>query len=521
MLSTAPSQWETLRQWVESETGMDLAGTRFPRLRDAVEKLLDRPLADADLNRMMQPAQRARFLESVTGRLTVGESFFFRNEHHFRVLRERVLPQILRENAQSREVRIWSAGCSTGEEPYSVAILLDQLLGADGSWRVSILGTDLNPDFLARAREARYRQWSFRQTDIHKERSYFCPEGDDYRVVPKIRELVRFGYLNLVKDVYPSPMTGTAGLDLVLFRNVAIYLKPEVIAAIIGRFRQALRPGGWLLLGETEIHTAPTGGFEVRQFEQATFFQTLRDQAGLSAASSAPPLPALAAAFAFPAVTAASPPPPLPEWVPLPAVPRTKIGQGQTQRSSARSGQGAGPSLNASLIGSPRPAEGEAAWESIERCLRRREFAEAAREIDRIANANERAAVRLRSARELLATAEIAKAREMLDVCLAEDPLLIAAQLLKACFAEEAGDLEAAERHYRRALYIDRNCAIAHFHLALVQQQQRHAAGALRSLRTTMKLTAGKDPHALVDHGDGVCYGRLRELVSLLTENLE
>jgi chemotaxis protein methyltransferase CheR len=174
--------------------------------------------------------------------------------------------------------------------------------------------------------------------------------------------------------------------------------------------------------------------------------------------------------------------------------------------------------LNASLIGSPRPAEGEAAWESIERCLRRREFAEAAREIDRIANANERAAVRLRSARELLATAEIAKAREMLDVCLAEDPLLIAA---KACFAEEAGDLEAAERHYRRALYIDRNCAIAHFHLALVQQQQRHAAGALRSLRTTMKLTAGKDPHALVDHGDGVCYGRLRELVSLLTENLE
>ena len=104
----------------------------------------------------------------------------------------------------------------------------------------------------------------------------------------------------------------------------------------------------------------------------------------------------------------------------------------------------------------------------------------------------------------------------MLELCLREEPLLIEAQLLRASFAEEAGDLSAAEQAYRRALYVDRGCPMAHFHLALVQQQQDNQAEALRSLRTARQLIQGKDPHATVEYGEGVCYGRLREMVSLL-----
>ena len=115
-----------------------------------------------------------------------------------------------------------------------------------------------------------------------------------------------------------------------------------------------------------------------------------------------------------------------------------------------------------------------------------------------------------------MSLADISRARHMLEACLSEDPLLIEAQLLKASFAEEAGELNVAEQACRRALYVDRNCLLAHFHLALVQQQQRDLPGAERSLRTTLKLVEGKDPHELVPYGEGVCYGRLREMIALL-----
>jgi chemotaxis methyl-accepting protein methylase len=181
------SQLEQLRQTAEAETGMDLAGTRFPRLQAAVERLLaQRP--GADLERILAHADKhAAFLESLTVELTVGESFFLRNEHHMRALREQVFPEILRDNADRREVRIWSAGCATGEEPYSLAILLDQLLAERGPWQVSILGTDLNLTFLERARQARYRQWSFRQTEVQQDRRYFSVDGEWFALAPRIR----------------------------------------------------------------------------------------------------------------------------------------------------------------------------------------------------------------------------------------------------------------------------------------------------------------------------------------------
>ncbi len=224
-MSNSQDAWERLRGWVEAETGMDLAGARFPRLQTAVERVLaHQPRLDLQ-GVLARPEDYPAFLENLTTELTVGESFFFRNEHHFRALREHVLPEILRENAPQREVRIWSAGCATGEEPYSLAVLLDQLLADRGSWQLSILGTDLNLSFQERARQARYRQWSFRQTDIHRDARYFSTDGEWYVLAPRVRGPVRFAYLNLVKDVYPSALTGTLGLDLILFRNVAIYFE--------------------------------------------------------------------------------------------------------------------------------------------------------------------------------------------------------------------------------------------------------------------------------------------------------
>lgn len=497
-MNPSPDTFETLRPLVEAETGMDFSGSRFSRLRDAVAKVLARQSGVDQLDSLLRsPQQRACFLEQVTAELTVGESFFFRNEHHMRVLREHVLPEIVRENAIKREIRIWSAGCAGGEEPYSLAILLDEILGGRQDWRISILGTDLNPEFLERARRGKYRSWSFRHTRVHEDRRYFTPQDkENYQLAPKIQDVVRFAYLNLVKDVYPSPLTGTLGLDLILFRNVAIYLQQDVIRAILKRFQQSLRPGGWLLLGETEVSTAPTEGFIPRRFDQATFHQRASgDDIALSEKQSSvsvlasmmlerkeprPEDPVSAPALSKSAVVS------LPEWVPLPKRRMTEV------------------PTRASIL------------EQIEQLMEAHRLEEAGRAIERIVDKKQRARLRFRLVQAQLETADTAAARKMLERCLVEDPLMIEARLLEASFAEELGDVAKAEQAYRKALYANRNCAMAHFHLALLLQQKGDDAGARRSLKATLKLIEEKDAHELVEYGEGVCFGRLKEMTQMI-----
>jgi len=500
---------EGIRPWVESETGMTLSGERFSRLQSAVEKVLGKRSGNirAELELIVaNQHRRSSFLDRLTTELTIGESFFFRNENHFRALRENVIPAVLQDNAREKTIRIWTAGCAGGEEPYSVAILLDQMKGSKGlpiadgqlpheenqigdrpaviddSWHIHILATDLNEEFLDRARQARYRQWSFRQTEINKDRNYFSVEGKDFCLVPRIRNSVRFASLNLAKDVYPSPLTGTLGLDLILFRNVAIYFKPEVTKAIIQRFHRALRPGGWLLLGETEVTSAPKEEFEVRRFNSATLF---RKKVGREPVrGEALPMfdPPLAVVLQRPTSTAAFKTA-LPNWVPLPKVEKVTA-----------------------------PIETVTTSELVNQYLQQSNFAEAERTIQSVSNSHDRAVARLHYLRGLLACAENLRARKMLKTCLDEEPLLIEAHLLKATFAEEDGDLATAEQCYRRALFVDRKCAIAHFHLALVQKQLGNITGARRSLEIALELASGEDVHEAVPHGDGVCYGRLQEM---------
>lgn len=495
-----PSQVDNLRPWVEAETGMNFSGSRITRFHDAVARVLSRQKID-NLDRLLAiRKERGIFLEQLACELTVGESFFFRNEHHFRALREHVLPAVVADNADKREVRAWSAGCATGEEPYSLAIVMEQVLGDDPNWQVSILGSDLNREFLARARKAQYRLWSFRHTTVQENQAYFLREGESFLLAPRFRDQVRFSYLNLVKDVYPSPLTGTLGLDLIVFRNVAIYLKPDLTEKIIERFRHALRPGGWLLLGEAEVSLASTNGFELRRIGHATFHQ--KPYSGDPSAIHSPTsMPVLADRPLDPwrrqtsETTAAAPTTPLqavptfPDWLPLP------------KRAAVST-------------------VAESAVHQIDRLLAEGRFDDAECAIETIRDKKQRVKARLRLTQRLLTCASIARARQVLERCLADEPLMIEAQLLQASFAEESGDVEKAERAYRRALYIDRNCPMAHFHFALVLQQKGDMTGARRSVKTTLKLIENEDPHEPVPYGEGMCFGRLKEMALTILDFL-
>jgi chemotaxis protein methyltransferase CheR len=187
--------------------------------------------------------------------LTVGETYFFRDRRCFDALEQEVFPSLIERRRREGipRLRIWSAGCASGEEPYSLAILIDRLLPDRADWSVTLLATDVNPRALAAAQRALYREWSLRDTPEWIRQRYFLPHGPaTFELAAAIRRMVTFAPLNLAEGTYPSLATNTSAIDLILCRNVVMYFTREAQNAAFGRFHEALVDGGWLVVSPAE-----------------------------------------------------------------------------------------------------------------------------------------------------------------------------------------------------------------------------------------------------------------------------
>src|SRR5262249_11865871 len=191
-------------------------------------------------------------LEALVGQLTVGETHFFRVAPQIEALQRVVLPELIQRRAAQRRLSIWSAGCSTGEEPYTLAILVREQLPAARGWDIQILATDVSHPALQAARHATYGEWSFRDTPSRVRTQDFTPVGKRWRLSDSIRRMVRFAHLNLAADVFPSPAPTGPTRDPIVCRNVTIYFSADATRRLYARFADALVPEGWLVLGPSD-----------------------------------------------------------------------------------------------------------------------------------------------------------------------------------------------------------------------------------------------------------------------------
>jgi chemotaxis protein methyltransferase CheR len=192
--------------------------------------------------------------DELVAELTIGETYFFRHEEQFDALRDTVVPRLLERNAARRQIRIWSAGCATGAELYSISILLRRHFGPLLSgWDVGLLGTDINRRFLAQARDGVFGDWALRRTDDALREACFERTSGSWRVRETYRAGVSFQFHNLVKHPYPSLLHNLAAFDLIVCRNVMIYFDRAVIGECVQRFRSSLVDGGWLVVGHAEM----------------------------------------------------------------------------------------------------------------------------------------------------------------------------------------------------------------------------------------------------------------------------
>jgi chemotaxis protein methyltransferase CheR len=211
---------------------------------------------------------------------TTVESYFMRDKGQFSMLQKVIFPKLIDRKKSLHKtlgtqptLRIWSAGCSTGEEAYSLAIILKQLIADWAQWKILILGTDINEKVIEKAQHGVYTPWSFRLVDPQVQKQYFSPRQIEWEINRELRESVDFSCLNLITDTYPNVYRNIYNIDLILCRNVFVYFEPEYISEVLKKFSKTLRPGGYLITGHAEVYGQTMNEFQPEIFPESIVYQ--------------------------------------------------------------------------------------------------------------------------------------------------------------------------------------------------------------------------------------------------------
>ena len=221
--------------------------------------------------------------------ITNTESFFFRDKGQFKLLKNHIFPDLIQSKAKTKKLRICSAGCSTGEEPYSIAMTLHDLIPNLQEWDLTILGVDINSTALEKARKGIYRPWSFRGIDPDIQKRFFKHSNSQYHINGNIKNMVSFQAGNLLENSSLNPFSYIRDIDLILCRNVFIYFSSSAVKTVLDKFYNALGPLGYLLVGHAELYSQNPDKFWIKMFEESIAYQRPGDSTVAPIAQ--PPLP--------------------------------------------------------------------------------------------------------------------------------------------------------------------------------------------------------------------------------------
>jgi chemotaxis protein methyltransferase CheR len=231
---------------------------------------------------LLEVYRSEREWKTLINSLTVTESYFFRDLGQFNLLRDRILPQIIEKKKHDQSggfggskpsLKIWSAACSSGEEPYSIAIVLKECVPDIEDWEISIIGTDINEEVLEQAKKGLYSSWSFRPIELNIQQRYFKPFEKQWKLDENIRNMVKFDRVNLVRDRFPNSLKGLEEFDLILCRNVFIYFENRAISEVLSKFYQTLRSGGYLMAAHGELQGQSLDRFQTHSFCESVLYQ--------------------------------------------------------------------------------------------------------------------------------------------------------------------------------------------------------------------------------------------------------
>lgn len=405
--------------------------------------------------------------------VTIGETYFFRDNNQMHFLQEVLLPQIIAQKRKHGDLtlRIWSAGCSTGEEIYTIMMMLYELLPDRRKWQFQLMGTDINTASLKKAMAGLYTQWSMRTISAHFKQKFFTEENNRFQILEEIRKNVNFIYLNLNDDCYPTIANATNAQDLIMCCNVLIYFDNVHIEQLMKKLSNSLVPGGYLMLGASDP-VILTGTTLVPHHHHGVYFSQPE------AVQKVLPKPIPAAKKLLPNL--------------IPAI-HKKI---------------------QSIVTSVKPSKPIVDTAAISKMLNESRWQEAINTINTY-DINELKSVFLFNAKAT-ALANLGKLDQATECCqkaLTFDGTNKHTHFIYAVILLELNQLIEAEAQLRKTLFLDHQFVEAHFQLGLLLlRNKKHDAG-IKSLQNALAIAKNKNPTELVSEFHGLDYKQLSDIL--------
>lgn len=437
-------------------------------------------------------------IEILASHLTVGETYFFREQKSFEILETKILPELIRSRdtgeTNGRRLRIWSAACSSGEEAYSIAVLLDKMKEQLKDFNILILATDINRKALSRAGQGIYNEWSFRAAPGWIKDRYFSRERQDqYKIRPQIRDMVAFDYLNLVEDACPSLLNNTNGMNIIFCRNVLMYFSRETAQKVVKNLSRCLVIGGWLIVSPTDaFHISDPGLLRV-DIPGAPVYQKV-------------PVPAASKSITVPAA-AVEPFQPLP---PVPTPQHRRIEQPISGKEEIK-----------------KPVK--SGYEKAFQLYRQGFYMEAIRLLKSLLR-NPASAPLINgnysedNLYELLARChanlgKLEKAEKWCRNAIETAKLKPQYRFLLASIQLEQGKTGEAVVSLKQSLYLNQDYIPAYFTLGHIALQKQNYADANRYFDNTLSLLAGIDANEpVMEMEEGLTAGRMKEIIKIMKE---
>lgn len=477
MSSPASDQLERFRDLVARHLGLQFEDTRLGFLTEVLERRLEHTGRSCDSYLTayaagFAPAEISALVEA----LTVCETYFFRNIDQFRVLVEVAAPLRLRQLAGPGRLRILSAGCASGEEAYTIAMLMRQL----SPFEASIRAVDIHSAMLERAKRGRYSDWALRETPADMRQRWFRRQGSDMVLDEEIRAAVHFENRNLAED--DPNLWQPAQYDAVFCRNVLMYFTPEQARALVARIARALVPGGYLFLGHAETLRGLSQDFHLLHTHATFYYQRKEDAERATAA---------------PDAVAARAPRLRGRTIEVAAQSDAVAGSDSIRRAAERV-QCLDP-----LTPLPPGAQCWDAGVALE-LMHQERFAEALHAVR--AAPPQRATdvdVLLLKATLLAHTGELAEAQHMCRELLEQDELNAGAHYVLALCRDSAGDPDGAVQHDQVASYLDASFAMPRLHVGLLARRRGDRETARRELGRAFILLQREETSRLLLFGGG------------------
>ena len=467
-MDTFKKQIENFLPFLAKETGLAIRSDRIPFLQEKFAQRMgvcniDTPERYVQLVRC-SPEGKGE-LRNLVDLLTVGETYFFRNANHFKALVDNVLPELIDKkirkisgNGSERpSLRIWCAGCSTGEEPYSLAMLLRENLPNFPDWEVLILATDINRMALDTAKLGRYGSRSVSRVPKEYLEKYFTVHGKEYSLSTSIKRMVEFTSHNLVGDLYAHE--AMLDLDMIFCRNVTIYFDLATTKAVMSRFAEHLAPNGYIFIGHAETLWNVSDEFEPVELPGTFIYRKLAEGARRGEAKMPAPILPMPS-YGVVGTTVAEP---------------TYVELEKTELPDAT------PAAVA-----PELAEGEG-----ERALKTDEL--------------------MAKGTVLADQGEFEAALVHVRKATQEDNLCAPAYYLAGVLLEKQEEFEAAIEEFRHALYIDPSLTICYFNLGSIFKFLGRSKDAKREYKNCLKFLGGRDEDAEVALAEGMTVGVLSQ----------